>query len=60
MAELKLRRDAGQHVFVYNLLKKFPTEDVGGEILQGVRDMIQDYDVKIARRAKIISSKSTR
>lgn len=56
LAELKLRRDAGQHVFVYELLKKFPTEDVGGEILQGVRDMIQDYDVKIARRAKILES----
>jgi predicted esterase len=54
LSELKLRRDAGQHVFVYNLLQKFPTEDVGGEILQGVREMIQDYDVKIARRAKIL------
>ncbi len=54
LSELKLRRDAGQHVFVYNLLKKFPTEDVGGEILQGVREMIQDYDVKIARRTKIL------
>ena len=54
LAELKLRRDAGQHVFVYNLLKKFPTEDVGGEILQGVQELIKDYDVKIARRAKIL------
>jgi pimeloyl-ACP methyl ester carboxylesterase len=54
LAELKLRHEAGQHVFVYNLLKKFPTEDVGGEILQGVREMLQDYDVKIARRAKIL------
>jgi pimeloyl-ACP methyl ester carboxylesterase/tetratricopeptide (TPR) repeat protein len=54
--ELKLRRDAGQHVFVYELLKKFPTEDVGGEILQGVRELIDDYDVKIARRSKIIES----
>jgi pimeloyl-ACP methyl ester carboxylesterase len=54
LSELKLRREAGQHVFVYDLLGKFPTEDVGGDILQGVREMIQDYDVKIARRAKIL------
>jgi predicted esterase len=54
--ELKTRRDAGQHVFVYNMLKNFPSEDVGGEILQGVRGMLKDYDVKIARREKIIAS----
>ena len=55
LAELKLRRDAGQHVFVCSLLEKFPTEDVGGDILQGVREMIQDYKVKIKRREKILA-----
>ena len=37
---MKLRRDAGQHQLVSDKLKQFPTEGVGGEILQGVREMI--------------------
>ena len=44
LAELKLRRAAGQHQLVQALLKKFPSEDVPGEILQAVREMIQQYE----------------
>ena len=54
LSELKLRRDAGQHQFVRNMLGKFPTEDVGGEVLQGVREMIEKYDADEARRQDII------
>jgi pimeloyl-ACP methyl ester carboxylesterase len=52
--ELELRRKAGQHRLVYGMMQRFPTEGVAGEILQGVREMIQDYDAKIARRTKIL------
>ena len=52
--ELKLRRDAGQHQLVFKTLKQFPAEDVGGDILQGVREMIQDYDTREARRKDVV------
>jgi pimeloyl-ACP methyl ester carboxylesterase/tetratricopeptide (TPR) repeat protein len=53
-AELRLRREAGQHEFVYELLLKFPAEGVGGDVLQPIREMIEKYDVLIARRLKVI------
>jgi len=43
LSELKLRRDAGQHQLVRTLLEKFPSEEVAGEILQAVREMIDEY-----------------
>ncbi len=52
--ELKLRRDAGQFNLVYGYLKQFPTEGVGGEILQGVREMIHDHETREARRGEIV------
>ena len=54
LTELKLRRDAGQHRLVPTSCKRFPTEGVGGEILQGVREMIQEYDTREARRQDVI------
>ena len=54
LSELKLRREAGQHGLVADKLKRFPTEDVGGDILQGVREMIQQYEVGEARRQDVI------
>jgi predicted esterase len=52
LSELKLRRAAGQHKMVAELLKKFPTENVAGETLQAVREMIKDYEILEGRRAK--------
>lgn len=52
--ELQLRRDAGQHQLVAGMLKRFPAEGVGGEILQGVREMTQDYDTREARRLDVV------
>ena len=49
LAELKLRRTAGQHKMVYEKLKAFPSEDVAGEILQAVREMVQQYDGLMAQ-----------
>ena len=36
------------------MLDKFPAEGVGGEILQPVREMIQDYETREARRAEVV------
>ena len=52
--ELRLRRDAGQHRFVWALLNKFPSDGVGGEILQSIREMIQDYEARLARYEEIV------
>jgi pimeloyl-ACP methyl ester carboxylesterase len=54
LAELRLRRDAGQHALVWDGLKKFPSDEVGGEILQGAGDMLQDYETKAARGVKVL------
>jgi predicted esterase len=43
LAEIKLRRIAGQHRFAFNLLKDFPADDVAGEILQEVSDLLGEY-----------------
>ena len=51
--ELQLRRDAGQHQLVRRYLQQFPTDDVAGEILQGVREMIQQYEVREQRRREV-------
>ena len=49
LGELKLRHDAGQHQLVGNALTRFPTEGVGGEILQAVREMTADYQTRWSR-----------
>ena len=43
LGELKLRREAGQHELVQDLLEQFPTEGVRGEVLQAVREMIEEF-----------------
>lgn len=54
LEELRLRRQAGQHQLVLQLLKKFPSEGVAGEILQEVRDLLQSYEDQLAQREKIL------
>ena len=51
---MKLRSAAGQHQLVLAALKRFPTEGVGGEVLQGVREMTQDYETRAARRLEVV------
>ncbi|MEX0978803.1 MAG: peptidase, partial [Pirellulales bacterium] len=53
--EIGVRREAGQHSLAYNLLEKFPTKDVAGEILQQVREMLDEYRAAIAKRNRIIA-----
>ncbi len=54
LEELKLRRQAGQHQLVMQLLQKFPSEGVAGEILQEVREILQDYQQQLAVREEVI------
>jgi tetratricopeptide (TPR) repeat protein len=53
LSELRLRREAGQHKLVSEKLKKFPAEGVSSEMLQGVRQLSQEYDVLEARRENV-------
>jgi pimeloyl-ACP methyl ester carboxylesterase len=55
LGELKRRRTAGQHRLVFEKLKIFPSEGVAGEILQEVRELIQEYQKLEARRAKVLA-----
>ena len=41
--EIEVRRKAGQHGLAYSMLEKFPAQDVAGEILQQVREMLDEY-----------------
>ena len=43
LREIQLRRSAGQHQLVGQLLESFPTEDVAGETLQQVREALDAY-----------------
>jgi predicted esterase len=54
LKELELRRDAGQHTFVFSKLKTFPTEGVAGEILQQVSDMTGQFDADLGRRELVL------
>lgn len=42
--ELKLRQSAGQHKLVGALLESFPAEEVAGDTLIQVREMMTDYE----------------
>ncbi|MEX2113742.1 MAG: peptidase [Pirellulales bacterium] len=43
LAEIDVRIDARQHALAYSLLERFPSEDIAGEILQQVKEMIDEY-----------------
>lgn len=53
LSELRLRRSAGQHRMAFEKLQAFPSEDVAGEILQAVREMIEEYQGVQARGKEI-------
>ncbi|MFO7906627.1 MAG: alpha/beta hydrolase-fold protein [Planctomycetota bacterium] len=42
--EIESRRDAGQYKLAYRLLDSFPEEDVAGELLLRVRDLLTEYE----------------
>ncbi|MBN2216123.1 MAG: peptidase [Pirellulales bacterium] len=53
--ELKRRRDVGQHALVWSGLESFPSDDVAGEILQEVRELLQEYQNRRAQGEEIIA-----
>ena len=56
--EIDLRRKAGQHQFVFNLLTQFPSEGVDGALLQRVRAKLDEYNDQITQRDDIIKQLS--
>jgi predicted esterase len=52
--EIQLRRDAGQHFMAYSFLDKFPAENVAGDILEQVREMLDKYREQIKQREQIL------
>jgi len=54
LAELRLRREAGQHQLVRAALKSFPSEGVAGETLQAVSEMVEEDEKLEAQRAGIL------
>ena len=51
--EIQLRRDAGQHKLVGELLQSFPTQGVAGDILQEVRSHVLAYEDMEERKQKV-------
>lgn len=45
--ELKLRRNAGQHRFVYEKSRVFPTENVDATVLREVRELSAEYETAL-------------
>jgi len=53
--ELKLRREAGQHGLVVDKLNSFPAAGVASEILQAVREMLQEYTTWESQRTEALA-----
>lgn len=54
LSEIELRRDAGQVALVRALLSNFPSDEVEGETLQQVREMLTLLGDQDALRAKLL------
>ncbi len=52
--EIQLRRNAGQHRLVEQLLAKFPAKDVAGETLQHVEEIAIEYESLRKRGERVI------
>ena len=58
LGEIKLRQSSGQHLLVTDLLQRFPDEDVAGEILLEVSELMDAYKNQ-ATAAKTLIEKIT-
>jgi predicted esterase len=54
--EIDVRRQAGQHNLARALLEKFPTEDVAGETLEQVREMLGHYKHTVRQIEELLSN----
>lgn len=52
--EIEVRRAAGQHLQAYTLLEKFPSQDVPGETLLQVSDLLAEYKEVRARGERVL------
>jgi acetyl esterase/lipase len=43
VSEIEVRQEAKQHALAYRMLEQFPSSDVAGEILQQVKEMLDEY-----------------
>jgi pimeloyl-ACP methyl ester carboxylesterase len=55
LKEIELRRSAGQHRLARGLLDQFPSEGVAGEILQQVRELVNNYEAEDQGRKALIN-----
>lgn len=53
LAEIELRKAAGQHQLARTLLDRYPTDEVSGETLQEVRELATSYETGAARIKRI-------
>ena len=53
--EIRFRRRAGQHRLARHLLETFPAEDVAGETLEEIRELITNYDQKGTQAADAVA-----
>ncbi|HWB00914.1 MAG TPA: PHB depolymerase family esterase [Pirellulales bacterium] len=54
LAEAKIRRAAGQHQLAYSMLEHFPPEDVAGETLVAVRELLDQYAIEIGQTYEVM------
>ncbi len=47
LAEIEVRMEARQHLLAIKLLQNFPSQDIAGEILQQVKEMLDEYQEQI-------------
>ena len=57
--ELKRRRELGQHRLAFDALSNFPSQDVAGEVLQEVRELLAEYERMNADGRRILAALKT-
>ncbi len=55
LKEIQLRAKAGQHQLARSLLTHFPSEEVSGETLQAVRELLSKYSAEDTRRKALVA-----
>lgn len=56
LKEIRLRAAAGQHALARSLLTQFPSDGIPGETLAEVRELLDQYEIRDARRAKTLGN----
>lgn len=57
--EIEVRRKAGQHLLAFTMLEQFPAQDVAGETLQQVREILDEYRDVQKKLAQMFSELSS-